>query len=63
MYDKGIQSKFVSPGREGDVDVSLSDWTLESWLVTKGRVLTEKEALTATGLVPRNMLNFVVSNT
>ena len=36
----------------------MSDWTLESWLAKKGTVLTEKEAITATALVPRNMLNF-----
>ena len=39
-------------------DVSLSDWTLESWLAKKGTVLTEQEAVAATALVPRNMLNF-----
>lgn len=44
---------------EDDEDeVSLSDWTLESWLAKKGTVLTEKEAAKATALVPRNMLNF-----
>jgi terminal uridylyltransferase len=49
----------TSPGDEGAEDeVSLSDWTLESWLAKKGTVLSEKEASMATALVPRNMLNF-----
>jgi len=49
----------VNPGDEDAEDeVSLSDWTLESWLAKKGTVLSEKEAIMATALVPRNMLNF-----
>jgi len=48
---------------ESDDDVSLSDWTLESWLANKGTVLTEKDASTATALVPRNMLNFSFDQT
>ena len=39
-------------------DISLSDWTLESWLSRKGTIVTEREAIKATELVPRNMLNF-----
>jgi len=54
----------VTQGEEDDEDeVSLSDWTLESWLAKKGTVLTEKEAAKATALVPRNMLNFSFNQT
>jgi len=54
----------VNQGDEDDQDeVSLSDWTLESWLAKKGTVLTEKEAVMATALVPRNMLNFSFNQT
>eukprot|EP00092_Neocalanus_flemingeri_P032761 GFUD01035632.1.p1 GENE.GFUD01035632.1~~GFUD01035632.1.p1 ORF type:complete len:1660 (-),score=542.26 GFUD01035632.1:232-5211(-) len=48
---------------EPEDDVSLSDWTLESWLAKKGTTLTEKEAISATALVPRNMLNFSFDQT
>jgi len=54
----------VTQGDEEDQEeVSLSDWTLESWLAKKGTVLTEKEAQMATALVPRNMLNFSFNQT
>jgi len=54
----------VKQGLEDSVeDVSLSDWTLESWLAKKGTVLTEQEAVAATALVPRNMLNFSFNQT
>jgi len=54
----------VNQGEEEVEDeVSLSDWTLESWLAKKGTVLTEKEAVMATALVPRNMLNFSFNQT
>jgi len=54
----------VKQGLEDAVeDVSLSDWTLESWLAKKGTVLTEQEAVAATALVPRNMLNFSFNQT
>jgi len=50
---------------ETEDDISLSDpvWTLESWLAKKGTVLSENEAITATALVPRNMLNFSFDQT
>jgi len=48
---------------ETEDDLSLSDWTLESWLAKKGTILTEKEANSATALVPRNMLNFSFDQT
>jgi len=48
---------------ETEDEVSLSDWTLESWLAKKGTVLSEKEAVMATALVPRNMVNFSFNQT
>jgi len=43
---------------EEEEQLCLADWTLESWLASKGTFLTEAEAAVATALVPRNMLNF-----
>ena len=53
-----VITRILPQDSEQQEPVPISDWTLESWLAKKGTEVTRGEAVTATELVPRNMVAF-----